>query len=157
MCFSLDSHCFTRNLHALHSGLCCCTCSSHVCSTWAATGRPPTHPVTISLYHFKGSVAHRPPLLHPESPLEQPICTPTVPRCLFKVTATEVCMGLDSEALQVLNPLPLLPGHPPLHHDGRNKMTCRTQVHRVRLSYIWNTDFRYMHGISHVCPMYMPS
>ncbi len=31
---------------------------------------PPTHPVTINLYHFKDSVAHRPPLLHPDSQLQ---------------------------------------------------------------------------------------
>ena len=56
------------------------------------------HTVTINIYHVKGSVAHRPPLVHPDCPLEL-FCTPTVP---LRGHATTVCMG--SEARQVLKP-----------------------------------------------------
>ncbi len=52
----------------------------------------PTHPVIINLCHFKGSVAYRLPLLHPETPLELS-CNPTVPLRLFEVDATTVCVG----------------------------------------------------------------
>ncbi len=64
----------------------------------ACAALPHTHTVTINIYHFKGSVAHRPPLVHPACPLEL-ICTPTVP------------LGGQggSEALQVLKSPPPAP------------------------------------------------
>jgi hypothetical protein len=67
--------------------------------------RTVTHPHSDHqyIYHFKGSVVHRPPLLHPDCPLEL-FCTPTVP---LRGHATTVCMG--SEALQVLKPPPPAP------------------------------------------------
>ncbi len=82
---------------------------------------PPTHTVTINIYHFKGSVAHRPPLVHPDCSLEL-ICTPTVP---LRAHATTVCMG--SEAQQVLKPPPPAP-------CMAKKATCCTKIHTVRLS-----------------------
>jgi hypothetical protein len=69
----------------------------------ACVAQPPTHPVTINLYHFKGSIAHRPPLEHPDCPLEL-ICAPIVP---LHGHSTTVCVGL--EALQVLKPPPPAP------------------------------------------------
>ncbi len=68
---------------------------------------PPAHSVTINLYHFKGSVAHRPPLtpwqsiaasLHPHSHAQ----------CLFDVTATAICV--ESVTLQVRKKPPPAPG-----------------------------------------------
>ena len=64
----------------------------------ACAAPSPTHTVTINIYHFMGSIAHRPPLVHPDCPLEL-FCTPTVP---LRGHATTVCMG--SEARQVLKP-----------------------------------------------------
>ncbi len=76
---------------------------------------PITHLVTVSIYHFKGSAVHRPPLVHHDCPLEL-ICTPTVP---LRGHATAVCVG--SEAVQVLKRPPPAPcmteQKDPLHPD----------------------------------------
>jgi hypothetical protein len=65
------------------------------------TAPPHAYSVTIHFYHFKGSVAHRPPLVHPDCPLEL-ICTSTVP---LRGHATAVCVG--SEAAETLSSSPL--------------------------------------------------
>ncbi len=82
---------------------------------------PPTHPVTINLYHFKGSVAHRPPLVHTDWPLEL-IFTATVP---LRGHATTVC-GVGSTATAETQ------SSSPLH--GRKRMTSCTQIYTARLS-----------------------
>ncbi len=97
------SHCIPTYSHEKYM-LCTVHCAAaRAVRTSLCAAPPPTHSGTINLYLFKGSVAHRPPFLHPESPLEL-ICTPTVPlgghchRCLR-----------ESETLQVQNPPPPAP------------------------------------------------
>ncbi len=73
------SHCiptFSHEKYMLYTVHCAAACAVRTCAALT-----PIHPVTINLYHFKGIIAHRTPLLHPDSPL-QLICTPgpTVPR-----------------------------------------------------------------------------
>jgi hypothetical protein len=114
MRFSLHSHYFARKLHTLHGALCRCTRCSHA-------ALPPTHPVTINLYHFKGSVAHRPPLLHPDSPLHPQSASSTSLPLQF-AWGWKRCKSLSAET----------PSSSPLH--GRKKMACCTQIHTaVRL------------------------
>ena len=88
----------------------------------ACAAPSPTHTVTINIYHFKGSVVHRPPLVHPDCPLEL-FCIPTVP---LRGHATTVLHGVGSAASAET------PFSSPLH--GQNKTTCCTQIHTGRLS-----------------------
>jgi hypothetical protein len=85
---------------------------------------PPTHPPSIYIIqgHFKGSVAHRPPLVHPDCQLEL-ICTPTVPP---RGHTAAICVG--SEALQVQKP------PPPDPCMAKKSRTRCTQIHTMRLS-----------------------
>ncbi len=111
--FSLPFYLFSQNciIESVHCAL--CKCHSYVYRT--ATRPLSDHP----FYHFKGSVAHRPPLVHPDCPLEL-ICTSTVP---LRGHTTAVCVG--SEAAET-------PSSSPLH--GWNKRTRCTWIHTVRLS-----------------------
>ncbi len=95
------SHCIFIYSHKSYMILSVHCAAAHDVRACAAP--PPTHTVTINIYCFKVSVAHRPPLVHPDCPLEL-ICTPTVP---LRGHTTTVCMG--SEALQVLKPPPPAP------------------------------------------------
>jgi hypothetical protein len=90
------SHCIFIFSHKSYMILSVHCAAAHDVRACAAPS--PTHTVTINIYHFKGSVVHRPPLVHPDCPLEL-FCTPTVP---LRGHATTVCMG--SEARQVLKP-----------------------------------------------------
>ena len=83
------------------------------------TSPPHAHSVTIHLYHFKGSVEHRSPLVHPDCPLEL-ICTSTVP---LRRHATAV--WVVSEAAET-------PSSSPLH--GWKERTRCTRIHTGRLS-----------------------
>jgi hypothetical protein len=98
------SHCifiYSRKSYMILSMHCAAAHDVRACAAPSST-----HTVTINIYHFKGSVAHRPPLVHPDCPLEL-FCTPTVP---LRGHATTVCMG--SEARQVLKPLLQPPAWP---------------------------------------------
>ncbi len=98
------------------------------------TAPPPTHPLAINLYHFKGSVKHRPPLLHPDSPLEQ-ICTPREPlRGHCHRSLQGVCTAASAET----------PSSSPLH--GREKLSCCTHIHTVMLSQILIEGVFTLHG-----------
>jgi hypothetical protein len=108
---------FRTKIYMIYSVHCAAARAVCTCAT-----PPPTHPVTINLYHFMGGVAHRLPLLHPESPLEL-ICTPPVPlQSLCHRRLRVVGSSASAET----------PSSSPLH--GRNKMTCCNQIHTVRLS-----------------------
>ncbi len=68
-CVFIDSH----KSYMIESVYCAAARDVRACAALS-----PTHTVTIDIYHFKGSVAHRPPLVHPDCPLEL-TCTPTLP------------------------------------------------------------------------------